>query len=404
MRAHDRATGALTHQGAVLAAEPVEGRLPPLLKWAGGKERELSIILPRVPEHARFFDPFVGGGAVYFALNPQQGFIGDASRELIDFYRRVAANDGRLHATLDALLAAWSALGALVDDLAPDLLAAYALTRASACPRPEGVVWERLIAGARDDILQATAGLGCPPGAPVELRLRRRLADKIARMRRLEVARGDLVSADTLANIEAALKGALYGHSRALYNARRALRLAPGARAALFFFVRENAYASMFRYNQRGEFNVPYGGLTYNRKDLARKVAHLRNARVRALLARTTIERDDFERFLDAHAPGPEDFLFLDPPYDSEFSTYAGRCFGRREHRRLARYLKEHCRTRFLLVIKRSPLVEELYAGSGFAIAAFDKTYPVSFQDRNDRNAEHLLIANYRVLTSRADA
>ena len=40
-------------------------RLSPVIKWAGGKEAELKHILPNVPDRfERYFEPFVGGGAV----------------------------------------------------------------------------------------------------------------------------------------------------------------------------------------------------------------------------------------------------------------------------------------------------------------------------------------------------
>ena len=45
--------------------------LNPILKWAGGKERELKFIIPEMPKaFERFFEPFVGGGAVYFNIGP----------------------------------------------------------------------------------------------------------------------------------------------------------------------------------------------------------------------------------------------------------------------------------------------------------------------------------------------
>ena len=48
-----------------------------------------------------------------------------------------------------------------------------------------------------------------------------------------------------------------------------------------------------------------------------------------------------------------------------------------------------------MLVIKDTPLIRTLYEGQGLNIMAFDKTYQVSFMNRNNRRASHLLIANY---------
>src|SRR5947207_6161653 len=112
-------------------------------------------------------------------------------------------------------------------------------------------------------------------------------------------------------------------HLRHLYNNTNGYGISPGSATAIFFLVRENAYASMFRYNSNGEFNVPYGGISYNRKDLARKLAYMRSSELQRYLNNTVIENMDFEAFLLKYAPQADDFIFLDPPYDSEFNTYA---------------------------------------------------------------------------------
>lgn len=151
----------------------------------------------------------------------------------------------------------------------------------------------------------------------------------------------------------------------------------------------------MFRYNSRGEFNVPYGGISYNRKDLARKVAYMYSHELRCHLSNTVIENMDFEAFLLKYPPQSEDFIFLDPPYDSEFSTYAQNTFNLHDQERLSKYLLEQCNAKFMLVIKNTTAIFDLYAQKGLNISTFDKKYLVSFQDRNNKNAEHLLITNF---------
>jgi DNA adenine methylase len=63
----------------------------PFLKWAGGKRQLLPRILERVPSRVRtYYEPFVGGGAVFFALAAEHRFdravLGDANRELVACY------------------------------------------------------------------------------------------------------------------------------------------------------------------------------------------------------------------------------------------------------------------------------------------------------------------------------
>ena len=44
----------------------------PILKWAGGKTQMLGDLLPKVPSsYGRYIEPFLGGGAMFFALQPE---------------------------------------------------------------------------------------------------------------------------------------------------------------------------------------------------------------------------------------------------------------------------------------------------------------------------------------------
>jgi DNA adenine methylase len=66
----------------------------PIIKWAGGKRQLLPVILPRLPQCIRtYYEPFVGGGAVFFALANAGRFksavLGDANADLVNLYVQV---------------------------------------------------------------------------------------------------------------------------------------------------------------------------------------------------------------------------------------------------------------------------------------------------------------------------
>lgn len=380
--------------------EPIATRekLAPFIKWAGGKEQELKHILPLVPPFENYYEPFVGGGAVFFSVQAQQAFINDRSPELVNLYRVIAQQDDDFFRVLDTLVMGWQEIGQLVDRHMADLLALYkdcSLERGSAEP---GEALLLAFIKQRQALFEGLFGDFLPQEGQHFLReLQKNLTGKTRRMKMLEQRKGNLPDTDILANLESALKSAFYMHLRHLYNCAPELSLSPGRAAAIFFFVRENAYASMFRYNQRGEFNVPYGGISYNRKDVARKIAFMRSPALYLYLQNTVIEQMDFEQFLLYYPPRAGDFIFLDPPYDSEFSTYARNTFDMRDQQRLARYLLRDCRAKFMLVIKRTQAIYDLYQQPGIHIRSFNKKYLVSFQDRNNREAEHLIITNYPV-------
>lgn len=59
----------------------------PILKWVGGKRQLLDVILPLIPEHTTYYEPFVGGGAVLFRTCPDKAVINDSNEELINIYK-----------------------------------------------------------------------------------------------------------------------------------------------------------------------------------------------------------------------------------------------------------------------------------------------------------------------------
>ncbi len=62
----------------------------PFVKWAGGKRQLLPQIKERMPEkYNNYFEPFVGGGAVVFELQPEKALINDVNKALINVYKQI---------------------------------------------------------------------------------------------------------------------------------------------------------------------------------------------------------------------------------------------------------------------------------------------------------------------------
>lgn len=65
----------------------------PVLKWAGGKTQLLPDLIKRLPkQYNRYIEPFIGGGALFFALQPEKAIIGDSNPELINLYECLGKN------------------------------------------------------------------------------------------------------------------------------------------------------------------------------------------------------------------------------------------------------------------------------------------------------------------------
>lgn len=64
--------------------------MKPMIKYRGGKSKEISNIMWHLPRfEGRYIEPFFGGGALFFHLEPNKAIINDINTKLIDFYRGV---------------------------------------------------------------------------------------------------------------------------------------------------------------------------------------------------------------------------------------------------------------------------------------------------------------------------
>lgn len=258
--------------------------MKPIVKWSGGKKDELQQILTHIPEtYSIYLEPFVGGGAVFFHLNPERAVINDVHKELIDFYQSIKLGKS------------------------PDI---YEFMKKH--PNNEETYYK-----VRD-----------------------------------------------------------YDTTDVLDNAKR------------FYYLRKTCFRGMLRYNKNGQFNIPFGRYkTYNFEDL-------KNKDYENILNRTEIFNSSFEKLFDEYN-NKDNFMFLDPPYDSEFTDYGYCTFGQEEHRKLARCFKE-TNIRCLMIIGKTPFIQELY--NGYIVDEYDKKYRFKLHSGrvgDEINTKHLIIKNY---------
>jgi DNA adenine methylase len=65
-------------------------KLTPFVKWAGGKSRLLPRFFRSFPtDYSRYYEPFLGGGAVFLALQPQEAKLSDLNPELVNCWQVV---------------------------------------------------------------------------------------------------------------------------------------------------------------------------------------------------------------------------------------------------------------------------------------------------------------------------
>lgn len=370
-----------------------------IIKWPGGKTREIDKIKHLIPkDFLRYVEPFFGGGALYFHLMPKSAAINDISDSLIGFYRLVKAQDQKLHDLLIGYNDSFQNLISVCDENASALVHIFdelnnektgkedlvdAVTRFLS-----GVEWD-ILSGFRQELLLDTDEF-------FEL-LRKMAVDKF--LRTVSNHRKKPFSDEDLReNLITGFASGYYMYFRKVCNDISLGRVCDCSEtyiAANFYFIREYCYGSMFRYNAKGEFNIPYGGMSYNRKDMKAKIEHMFNQDVEQLFTGTEIHCSDFEVFFDNLQLSKDDFMFLDPPYDTDFSDYEGKAFTKKDQERLANALKR-TEAKFILVIKNTDFICGLYE-KDFNILSFDKQYTYNVRSRNDRDVEHLIITNLPV-------
>ena len=158
--------------------------------------------------------------------------------------------------------------------------------------------------------------------------------------------------------------------------------------AALYYYINKTAYSGMIRYNARGEFNVPFGRYqNLNTHILTEEHSHL--------LQGAEIYNTDYAEIFNLAQPN--DFIFLDPPYDCAFSDYGNEeykdGFNEDSHRRLAQDFRNlPCPA--MMIIGRTDLTTELY--DDLVIDEYKKSYSVNIRNRFKAVATHIVVCNYQ--------
>lgn len=282
--------------------------MKPILKYRGGKSKEIKHFEYLIPNFERYIEPFFGGGALYFYLEPENAIINDINVPLINFYNEIKHNYPTIRQELDAL-------------------------------------------------------------------------DQIYKENRTLFQNNKLLHPDQRVydpNEE------LYYRIRDMFNGKINSEFSFGT---LYYFINKTAYSGMIRYNSNGEFNVPYGRYANFNTNLLTIDHH-------NLLAQTQITNGSYvNSFENANN---NDFIFLDPPYDTTFSSYGNEIltgdFGEEHHRQLAQDFR-NLQCPAMMVIGDTPLINELY--HDLIHNTYAKKYSVNIRNRFQSSADHLIITNY---------
>ena len=280
----------------------------PVLKYRGGKSKEIPRFLQYIPDNFnRYIEPFLGGGAVYFHIEPEMAILNDINTRLMTFYDQLKNQYPQMRLQLDELQHQYE---------------------------ENQLAYRRLKAQHPDEKV---------PNENEDLYYRIR---------------------------------ELFNHPDDTY-----------LDGVLYFFINKTAYSGMIRYNNSGEYNVPFGRYpNFN--------TNLITPRHSELLQTADLFNLDYSEIFDMAEN--DDFIFLDPPYDCVFNDYGNidmmNGFDEEQHRRLAAdFTNLPCPT--LMIIGKTPLTEELYGN--YICDEYYKSYAVNIRNRFNNDKMHIVVKNY---------
>lgn len=372
-------------------------KIRPIIKWTGGKYDEFAFFADHIPAFDRYVEPFFGGGGVFFALQPTvKSFINDKSVDLINFYKQIST--AAFKTELFKYATAWDDLAIINTKLWTTC--SFAFTNYISNEIEYSKLTET-IDGQLSEILKSTFIFNEKEFIidPIlfEKSLLASVADKARRIKRIcEKEERQFNQEELKAHFETGIRSGAYLFFRKLLNLQynQTIALKPAKAAANWYFVREFCYGAMFRFNAKGEFNIPYGGIAYNKKNFRQKAENIFDDAIIKLFKNSEIYNLDFEEFLNRISLKSTDFIFLDPPYDSEFSEYDQNAFTQADQQRLATFLIK-AKAKWMVVIKETDFIRKIYTHPKVKIVTFSKSYTYNVRGRNDRAVTHLIITNY---------
>ena len=160
-------------------------KLTPIIKWAGGKEKELPIILENLPKFENFYEPFVGGGAVFSAISAKKYFINDKSCELIDLYNAIKTKDKDFFLYSEKIMKIRKEIGKFLDSHQSFVSLYKANRNADFSKKTVANIFETTFASSEKDLC-AVHKNDFPEQEKFIAEIKKNLFDKISRMNRLE--------------------------------------------------------------------------------------------------------------------------------------------------------------------------------------------------------------------------
>jgi len=369
----------------------------PLIKYTGGKYGEYSKIKNYFPEKINnYYEPFFGGGGVFFRLKEENKIVGhsfgsDFSEDLIDFYNCVGNKE--FENEVEKIKNAWDDMHIISNFFCEKYKKKYFDVIIGKI-KIEDFINDKLKKEIERKIKEYDSFKKINfHGFSLLNRIYESIADKTKKFIKKDIKEDD--DEVSCKSLETAIYHGFYFTIRDMYNdwlINDKNKYTIYERSAQWYYIREFCFCGMFRFGKDGKFNIPYGGAVYNDKVFGHKTKILFSDDVKKIFDTISFKRCDFEEALLTDFK-EDDFIFLDPPYDSTFSEYDNNSFTREDHKRLHDVLSK-IKCKWLMAIGKTNFIEELY--KDFEKVEYYKTYAYQARGTYDsKHTSHLIIKNF---------
>ena len=179
--------------------------------------------------------------------------------------------------------------------------------------------------------------------------------------------------------------------TRGLFNRSEASVL----KAAQFIYLNRSCFNGVFRVNRKSEFNVPWGK---KERVLIPTAGNLK--RLASLLSPAKLSDGDYTDVLAA--AGPDDFVYLDPPYPpisrtSFFRHYTSLRFSLEDHQKVAEWANRISKRGAAVMISNADTEAVRNMFPGWYLTSLNRPRYVTANKSNVRRAAELIITNYQV-------
>jgi DNA adenine methylase len=174
-------------------------------------------------------------------------------------------------------------------------------------------------------------------------------------------------------------EGLFYAHRSRFNELIKEDRLQTAEAAQLFYFLNRTCFNGLCRFNRQGEYNVPFGSY--------KTINYLSDFhKYRGLFKRWVFTNEDLEQI----PIEPTDFIYADPPYDVEFTSYSAGGFSWNDQVRTAEWLTRH-QGPVVLSNQATARVVQLYESLGFKLTYLQAPRKISCT--GDRTAASEVLA-----------